>query len=117
MYIITFPSEIFPLYPSMSEYFHPSIQHPDLPYWRPSPWLRYQAFKFLLENPSNTCVPSTTSVPTNPPELLEENLTGHIRKRKVCNEPDFHPKSHPYCHSCDLLRKVIKIEDSRRNFW
>jgi hypothetical protein len=101
----------------MSEYFHPNIQHPDLPYWRTPPWLRYQVFKFLLENPSNTCVPSNTSAPTNPPELLEENTSGRNRKRKNCNEGVFHPRSHPYCHSCDPLQKVIKVEDPRGNFW
>jgi hypothetical protein len=73
MYIITFPSESFLSYPPIAEYFHPSIEHPDLPYWRTPPWLKYQAFKFLLENPSTTCVPSTTSDSPNSPDPVDSS--------------------------------------------
>jgi len=124
--ITLFPFRIFLPISSMSEYFHPNIPHPELPYWRPPPWLKYQAFKFLVENPSTTCVPdcvsSNASVPiiselTNPTEPIEEALSGNTRKRKYCNEGVFHPISHQYCHSCDPLQKVIKIEDPIGNFW
>jgi len=69
----TFSFRIFLPITSMSEYFHPNIPHPELPYWRPPPWLKYQAFKFLLENPSTTCVPSTTSDLHNSPDLVESS--------------------------------------------
>jgi hypothetical protein len=101
----------------MSEFFHPIIEHPDLPYYRAPPWLKYQAFKFLLENPSTTCVPSNTGDSSNSLKPVEEKLSGHKRKRKYYNKPVLHLKSHRYCHSCDTLGKVIKIEDPRGNFW
>jgi hypothetical protein len=93
---------------SMSEYFHPVVEHDNLPCWRPPPWLKYQAFLFLIENPSNTCVPSTISVPTQ--YLEPPKLSGEKREVEEDIESDWIP---PY----RIKVKKIKLEDPRGNFW
>jgi hypothetical protein len=49
-----------------------------LQYWRLPTWLKFQKFKFILENPSNICVPSNISVPSSTTEPVR--LSGQKRK-------------------------------------
>jgi hypothetical protein len=92
---------------SMSEYFHPAVEcTTNLPYWHPPPWLKYQAFLFLLENPSNTCVPSTISVPSKPIEPTK--LSGEKRDLEEEIESDWIP---PY----QIKLSKIKVEDTKGN--
>jgi hypothetical protein len=87
---------------SMSDYFHPVVEHNSLPCWRSPPWLKYQAFLFLLENPSNTCVPSTISVPTQ--SIEPPKLSGETREVEEEIKSDWIP---PY----KIKFKKIKLED------
>jgi hypothetical protein len=69
---------------------------------------QYQAVLFLFENPSNTYVPSTISVPTQPIETSK--LSGEKREVEEEIESDWIP---PY----QIKLKKIKLEDPRGNFW
>jgi hypothetical protein len=74
---------------STSKYFHPIAEHNNLPYQRSLPWLKYQVFLSLLENPPKTCVPSTISVPSKPIE--PSKLSGSKRKLEEEIDSDWIP--------------------------
>jgi hypothetical protein len=100
---------------SMSQYFHPVIEHNNLPYWRPPPWLKYQAFKFLLENPTEVCAPVTNSAPIQPIEPPE--LSGKKREAEEDSESESEWIASDWIHPYKIKLKKIKLEDPKGNFW